>query len=262
MDELRVSVATLDRVVFQSPCDGTLMLALERKATLLEGADGNSVCVRAQPFGGAVHLHNSDALRDLIGDFQFDSERSRIQQDFRILIRPTDWAAVKQFCLHHLQNGDGTVLESDPSRELVEEFGECLQVDLRPSQYVYRPVGVVVENDPTPTDNVFSRGLPTVRVYRIFDVRITDDSLCRAVLNASESCSDAALQALAIKDAHIRRRGWANAVLTLPLKRVYDYYLGITPESRYTAGFIEGHQLDISVMALFEDVEVPQFQRL
>ena len=39
---LRVSVATLVRVLFEHPKNGDLMLALERKATLLEGKVNNS----------------------------------------------------------------------------------------------------------------------------------------------------------------------------------------------------------------------------
>src|SRR5262249_53338707 len=114
---LRVSVATLDKVLFQHPRDGTLILALERKATLMKQAD-NGVKVRAQPFGGAVRLGNADSLLDLISDFQFDSERSQSEQDFRILIRRADWATVKAFCLQHLQHVDDPVLEADPCREL------------------------------------------------------------------------------------------------------------------------------------------------
>ncbi len=259
---LQVSVATLDRVVFQSPRDGTLMLALERKATLLADGDSSSIYVAAQPFGGAVRLQNADRLRDLIGNFNFDSERSRSEQDFRLLIRPADWPPVKQFCLRHLQNVGDPILESDPVRELVEEFAECLQVGLRPDQYVYRPVGFVVENDPTPTRNQYSQGVPTVRLYRIFEVRLVDDSLCLAMLAASERHSDDALQSLARTDSRNTGRGRANAVLTLPLKLIMDFYVSILPKNRYEPRYVEGHQLDMSVLAVLENVEVPQFQRL
>jgi len=259
---LRVSVATLDRVVFQSPRDGTLMLSLERRATLLEDASNISFTVRAQPFGGAVRLHNLDALRDLIGDFQFDSERSRSEQDFRILIRPADWGLVKRFCLQHLQQADDTVLESDPIRELVEEFGETLQVNLQPNQYSYQPVGFIVEDQVTPTDNIYSRGVATVRLYRIFQVNILDESLCFAMLEASERYSDAALQSLVLKNAQNTGRGRANTVLTLPLRLIRDFYLALLPEQRYAPGWVAGHQLDPSVLALLEGVEVPQFQQI
>src|SRR5687767_3589168 len=87
---LRVSVATLVRVFFENPRDGHLMLALERKATLLKDESTRNVMVIAQPFGGGIRLLDLKALRDLIGDFHFDSDESRFEQDFRIFIRPSD----------------------------------------------------------------------------------------------------------------------------------------------------------------------------
>ncbi|HVO69249.1 MAG TPA: hypothetical protein VMT24_04340 [Aggregatilineaceae bacterium] len=259
---LRVSVATLDKVIFQSPRDGTLMMALERKATLTNVTNRSIVDVRAQPFGGAVRLRNLDGLRDLIRDFKFDSERSRSEQDFRILIRPTHWPAIKQFCLQHLQNADDVALESDPCRELVEEFADALQVDLRPDQYVYQPLGFAIENEPVPTDNLYSRGFPTVRIYRIFEVSIVDDALCLAMLTASEHHSDYTLQTLVLNDAKNTGRGRANTVLALSLKRLLDFYLNVLPEKRYVPGYVEGHHLDVSVLAVLKEVEVPQLQRL
>ena len=110
---LRVSVATLDRVVFQSPEDGTLILALERKATVLKDG-GNDVRVWAQPFGGGIRILNSTPLQELIGEIKYDSERSQHEQDFRILIPPSKWEAVKQFSLQHLQDPEDAFLESDP----------------------------------------------------------------------------------------------------------------------------------------------------
>ena len=256
---LRVSVATLDRVIFQRPIDGTLMLALERKATLIGDTDERSVYVRAQPFGGAVRILDLAALRELVNDFSFDSRRSESEQDFRLLIRPADWETVKEFCIHHLQDPDDPVLESDPCRELVEEFAECLQVNLRPDQYVYHPVGFVVENEPTTTDNVYSRGYPTVRIYRTFEVRLVDDSLCQTIVATSERYSDVVLQTLAMNDAQNRGQGRANSVLALPLNLIRDLYLKISPVKRYSPRLVGGHQLDTSVLALLDNVDAPQF---
>jgi hypothetical protein len=257
---LRVSVATLDRVVFQRPADGTLMLALERKATHIDDTDRRSVYVRAQPFGGAVRILKPDALREVVDDFNFDSKRSEAEQDFRLLIQPVAWEAVKQFCIHHLQDPNDPVLESDPRRELGEEFAECLQVNLRPDQYIYHPVGFVLENEPTTTDNVYSRGLPTVRIYRIFEVRLVDESLSRKFVTTSERYSDSDLQTLALADAQNTGRGRANSVLVLPIDLLVDLYLKIPPEKRYSPGLGGGHQLDTSVLAILENVDVPQFQ--
>ena len=236
------------------------MLALERKATLMK--DTNTVYVRSQPYGGAVQLRNLDALRDLIGDFQFDSEQSRSVQDFRILIQHTDWPLVRQFCLQHLQNVDDSILECDPSRELVEEFAEGLQINLEPHQHRDQWKGFVVENEPTPTDNIYSRGFPTVRIYSIFEVKIVDQALGLAMLTIGERFSDAELHVLTLKDAQDTGRGRANTVLNLPINQVRDFYLGISSEKRYAPALVNGHLLDISVLAVLEAIEVPQFQRL
>ena len=85
MNELRVSVATYNQVVFPHPENRTTMLALERKATVLQ--DG-SVNVRAQPFGGGVKILDPNSLEELLGELRFDSERSKLEEDFRILIQP------------------------------------------------------------------------------------------------------------------------------------------------------------------------------
>ncbi|HEU0296785.1 MAG TPA: hypothetical protein VFR47_28870, partial [Anaerolineales bacterium] len=115
---LRVSVATLVRVLFEHPRAGESMLALERKATLRETENGRIVEVKSQPFGGAVRILDLMKLRDLIGDFHFDSERSRSEQDFRIFIRPSDWSVVREFCIQHFSRIDDPILETDPTREL------------------------------------------------------------------------------------------------------------------------------------------------
>ena len=100
LEKLRVSVATYNRVIFPHPESGATMLALERKATVLKGG---SVNVRAQPFGGGVRILDPDPLKQILGEIEFDSERSKQEQDFRILIPPFKWEAVKRYCLHHLE---------------------------------------------------------------------------------------------------------------------------------------------------------------
>lgn len=237
------------------------MLALERKATVMSSA-GDKVRVRAQPFGGGVRILNPDALQALIGPINFDSQRSQSEQDFRILIPASDWEIVKLFCLQHLGNLHDPYLESDPQRELVEEFADVLNVNLTPDQYSYQSSGFVLENDPTPTANTYAQGQPTARIYRIFEVRIVDDRLCAAMLTSSRHYSDQDLARLALEDLQSGGKGRANAILTLPLRLVSQSYLAIPPEMRYQAITVESHQLDESVLAVLEGVDVPQYQRL
>ncbi len=253
-------MATLDRVIFTNPQNGTLMLAMERKATVV-GAERNKVHLRAQLFGGGVHILDLNSLQAIIGPVQFDSDRSRMEQDFRILIRPSDWESVKRFCFEHLDNPNDTHLESVPHRELFEEFGDALNIHLQPDQYTVQPTGFVVENDPTPTDNPYARGQPTVRLYRIFDVCIIDDTLCTGMLAASQHDSDRAVELRALEDFQSGGKGRANSILALPLQLVTQSYLAIPPELRYRAIRIQNHVLDESVLAVLEGIEVPQYQR-
>ena len=254
---LRVSVATLVRVLFENPRDGEWMLALERKATLHE----TKVEVKSQPFGGAIRIRDLDALHDLIGDFHFDSERSRSEQDFRLFIRPSNWSAVREFCIEHLRRVDDPILETDPTRELVEEFDDALKINLKPEQYVSKPIATVVENDPAPTENIHAMGIPTVRVYRIFEAIIWDASLIDTMLRNSEGLSHRDLSELALKDAQNRGKGRANTILALPLKQISDHYRALSSKEHTALMIFEQNLLDDTVSAILEGIPLPKYQR-
>ena len=194
---LRVSVATLVRVVFTNPEDGDLMLALERKATWV---GEERVVVKAQPFGGAVRINDPLVLSELTGGFHFDSERSRTEQDFRIMIRPSACGAVRDLCLEQFQRQDDRVFETSPARELAEEFRDSLDISLRPDQYVINPLWTVLENDPPPTGTVHPARQPTVRIYRVFEARIVDPALRQAIMLNSRSHSAQDLRDRALEE--------------------------------------------------------------
>lgn len=256
---LRVSVATYNRVLFHHPQNGTKMLALERKATVRKKQD---MRVRAQPFGGGVRILNPASLHQMLGEIQFDSEQSMREQDFRILIPPSKWEAVKQYCLHHLAHAKDHEIESTPDRELVEEFEESLHVRLKPDQYTVQPAGFVVEDHPVPTESADAPGRLTVRLYRIFEVHILDEVLCISMLDASQQYSDQDLGTLALRDFEKGGKGRINSILTLPLNTVTESYLALSPAMRYRKIVIENHELDESVLAVLGNVDVPQYQRM
>lgn len=260
--KLRVSVATLVRVLFKDPNDGDLMLALERKATLGKAAGGPILEVKSQPFGGAVRIRDLNVMRGLIGDFHFDSEHSRAERDFRILIRPPDWPAVREFCIGHLRDDHDPVLETDPTRELAEEFADALKVSLKPDQYVYKPVAIVVENAPAPTRNLYARGTLTARVYRIFEAYISDASLACAMLASSGGRSDQDLFGPALEDAQNGGHGMASAILALPLERLSAAYLAMSANERNSSILFEQKRLDETVPAVLEGISVPKYLRL
>lgn len=259
---LRVSVATLVRVVFEHPTDGDLMLALERKATLLNAESGNAVEVITQPFGGAIRIRDLKILRDLIGDFHFDSEESRSEQDFRIFIRPSAWETVQQFCLEHLTDTDDPILETDPIREMTEEVADAMAIRLKPDQYILTPLGVAIEDKPAPTANIHVRNHLTVRIYRIFEARILDSSLSRAMITNSDRYLNQDLRELALEDARNGGRGRANAILTLPVKSLRELYVAMSPQLRNAPILFQDHKLDETVAAILDDVAVPKYRRL
>jgi hypothetical protein len=257
---LRVSVATLVRVLFKNPNNDELMLALERRATLRRPESVGAVRVKSQPFGGAIRIFDLRAVRDVLGDFHFDSERSRAEQDFRIFIRPSAWSSLREFCLEHISLDNDLILETSPTRELVEEFAETLGIDLRSDQYVCQPVTTVVENKATSTQNIYASGTPTVRVYRIYEASITDVFLTHVVLKSGAGLSQQSLSELAIADARRGGKGKANAVLALPWKRLQDTYRAMLPAERNVPIVFEENRLDSSVAAILEEITVPRYQ--
>jgi len=235
------------------------MLALERKATATQ--DG-SVNICAQPFGGGVRILDPNSLKRMLGKIEFDSERSKQEQDFRILIPPAKWDMVKEYCLEHLGNPDDPEIESTPDRELAEEFEETLRVELKIDQYTTESAGVVVEDNPIWAENWYARGYPTVRVYGVHKVKIADVALSEFMLDTSEKYSDSELGNLALKNLQQGGMGRANSILTMPLNTATNAYHALHPEMRYRKILIEDHKLDESVLVILDDVEVPQYQRM
>jgi hypothetical protein len=259
---LRVSVATLVRVLFEDPQSGELMRALERKATLLEDQKDPTVEIIVQPFGGAIRINDLRLLRDGIAEFHFDSEESRSEQDFRIFIHASNWKAIQRFCLQHLPNTDDHILETDPSREITEEFADALGIQLKPEQYILTPEGNIIEDNPAPTANIHARNHLTVRIYRIFEARILDTSVSHTMIAQSERVSNETLRQLAFEDARNGGRGRANAILTIPMDLLNDVYLARSLEARDLPISFENHQLDESVGAVLQNVHVPKYRRL
>jgi hypothetical protein len=259
---LRVSVATLVRVVFQDPRDGRLMLALERKATLHPDGEGGRVLIKSQPFGGAIRIKNLARFRDSVGDFRFDSERSRSERDFRIFIPPSDWEAVRAFCLGQFANEDDSILETTPKRELEEELADTLGIALKPEQYSCKPLKTMVENNPAATDNVHARGHATVRVYRVFEARILDPALGRLISEESEQLSNQSLRERARGNARKGGKGWANAVLVLPMEAVMAFYRALPLKSLDAPVHLGENILDSNVCAILDGIAAPKYRSL
>ena len=82
------------------------------------------------------------------------------------------------------------------------------------------------------------------------------------MIQNSESLSHQDICDLAVKDAQNGGRGWANAILALPLKRISNVYLAMPPKERNSPILFEKHLLDETVSAILEGLAAPKYQRL
>jgi hypothetical protein len=259
---LRVSLATLARVLFKHPKTGQKMLALERKATLDRSTGETIIEIKSQPFGGAIRINNIDEVQRVVGDFHFDSARSRSEADFRIFIRPTRWPVLREFVIEHLRNPVDPILETDPERELIEEFGDALNIHLMAGQFLSRPVGLVLEDHPSPTMNVSAKGYPSVRVYRVHEVKITDMNLAEMMADSSAAMTDQDLRQLALDDVQGGSKGRANAVLALPYADILAFYRSLSIDEINAPVHFQEEHLDGNVPAIFDDLPSSRYQRI
>jgi hypothetical protein len=250
-------VATLSRVVFPHPADATQILAFEHKATVHPGDGHPKVSVQVQPFGGAVRILNQEQLLERIGPFNFDSERSRADRDFRLFINPSDWRKVKDICQKECELKDCTILEVDPSRELMEEIYDALGIHLNGNEYTVKWIKMAVEKNPSPTLNVRAPGHPTFRIYLIYQAYVKDHELCRQMLESSELQTAVDLKAEALADAYEGGRGRANAIWIAPWDSILTYYLGLAPEERTSSVSFSGVRLSGNVPVVLEGISTP-----
>lgn len=244
---LRVSVGALTKVLFTDPVNGKLMLALERTATLRTDGNKSVVVVKAKPFGGGVRLLNPQGLKELIGEFHYDSVRSFEEGDFRIQINPKYWGKIKEVCRAHLQDNGRGILDPSPERELAEEFEDSIKITITPDKYDLTPKGMLVEDKITETDNIHAHGLPTLRVYYLFDVMLKDRKIIDRMIDNSRHYSDSDLQRIANEEARQGGKGRANAMLIMPLDELKNLYRSIPKEKHRNLVKYKGYQLDGNV---------------
>jgi hypothetical protein len=258
---MRVSVGVLVRLLFINPETGNQMLALERTATLSIKMERPVVIVKAKPFGGGVQLINPLKLKDLIGNFHYDSERSYQEGDFRILINPAYWGIIKEICKTHLNETEPGILDSSPENELAEEFEDSLKFKLTPDQYNWKQQELIIEDLPLETDNTYAQGLSTVRVYYISEARIISPEIILMMMRNSRRYTDKDLHKMAIENAKRGGKGRANAILILDKDQIMDTYYSIPLEKRSEPVYIGGHQLSDNVPAILDKIKHPRYQR-
>jgi len=258
---MRVSVGVLVRLLFINPGTGRQMLALERTATLLTNKRQTQVVVKAKPFGGAVRLTDPQKLKDLIGDFHYDSERSYQEGDFRIQINPTSWKIIKEICKERFKKTEPGILDFNPEYELAEEFEDLLKIKLTTDQYNLKQRELIIEDLPVKTENIHVKGLPTLRIYYLFDAKIKNPEIIKMMLRSSRGYSDEDLRKLAIEESKRGGKGRANAILILDLDQLMNIYNLIPLERRSELVRIGEHQLDGNLEAILGEINHPKYQR-
>lgn len=258
---LRVSVGALCRVIFPHPQDGKQVLALEHKAYVDYHSEGLRVVVKAQPFGGAARILDPAGLKNIVGNFHFDSRRSLKEQDFRIFIQPTSWEPLRDFCLDTSKKPGQKVFDVDPARELEEEFKDALGIDLQHQQYQVEPSDLVVEGQAVPTDNLRAEGSLTTRIYAVYFVQLVDPGLRRLAINNSSTYAAAALKDRALNDKERGGKGYASAVLAVPEAEIRQAFLKLPGGEWGNPLPFRDTLLESNVAVILGDVEVLKYQR-
>jgi hypothetical protein len=259
---LRISVAAIVAVKFTDPENNKTLLALERAATVHTKNEKPEVTVKAKPFGGGARLLDPERLSKLIGGFNFDSERSLKEEDFRILTNPVSWEKIKKICIAHLEETDNGILDTGPERELEEEFEDCLSIKIRPEDYSLKDKGMVIEDSPVNTKNINAPGSPTVRVYYLYEALIKNRQIIDLAMNNSKRYSDDDLAGMAHQDLKKGGKGRANAVLVVDPDKLRRFYHSVPTGKQGELIKFEEHLLDGNVPALFEDISSHKYQRI
>jgi hypothetical protein len=169
---------------------------------------------------------------------------------------------IKEICREHAKKTGRGILDSSPERELAEEFEDCLRIRITPDQYDLQRRDLIVEEIPLATDNVRARGIPTVRVYYIYEAWIKSAELTNRILLADRKrYSDEHLREMAREDSKRSGRGKANAIVTLPLDDVMDIYTSIPLEKRSEPVRVGQYQLDGNIPAVLRNIDHPRYQR-
>lgn len=210
----RVSAAALLRLLFRHPETRQWMLALEHTATLRP--DQDMIEVKAKPFGGGVRILDLRAVYRQLGAFNFDSLRSKEEADFRVYVRPDQAEKALTFCLNQFATDTGSVLESSPERELVEEIADTLGQQVSIRSFRISRIGAIGEPRPAASSSPRAPGQLTVRAYNLFQAEVLDLRLEKMLLKNSLDHSPGRLREMAEQDQARGGRGRANAVLALP----------------------------------------------
>ena len=229
---LRVSTGILALTTFRHPVSGKIMAVFEEKVSVKIDEKGEKVTAQLQPLGGASKLLRPLELYQQIGSFNYDEEKSQKENDFRLQIRPQDWDKVKAFAMDHFNHPEKGVVEGSIDRELNEELGDVLKVEVDPAAYQVSHLTVAVQNEPQQTERIEVSGNQTVRVFSVKGVDITDQTLIENITGSSEKTDTTQLIEKARKKAQEKGSAKATGLVIISLEELQAHYRSLDIKKR------------------------------
>jgi hypothetical protein len=152
------------------------------------------------------------------------------------------------------------MLDTNPVRELIEEFEDTIQVNLRGDQYQIIPRGISIEAIPVETDNPRAAGTLTARIYYLYEAWLTDPMLITRMLINATRYTDEDLKHRSQKNAIEGGKGRANAPLALRYADLLEFYHSISLDERNEPISFEGHQIEENVLAMLGEVDQTRYK--
>jgi hypothetical protein len=172
------------------------------------------------------------------------------------------WQAVKRVCVEQFNQNQGPIFETDPNRELVEEFFDTLHIYLTPNQIFTYQGEIIIEEHPSSSHNTRALGYPTVRVYNVYENWIKDTQIIEMILENSRSITNIKLKEMALSDAKNGGSGRENAVVALPYTELVEFLSRLPIEKRIKRVAYKGHIISPSVFAILEGIANPKYRKV
>jgi hypothetical protein len=193
--------------------DGTQVFECKATVEIKEGKE--RAVVQLQPIGGASLLKDPQKLLQNLGRFNFDSEESKRDQDFRIFV--ADWNKVAKFCHKHFLEPGNAVLECDPRREIEEELEETLGGKVSPDQYNLSWLGINTQEEALASARMGQNQAKTKRIFNLFEAKICDPALESRILQAAlDTDPQALIEKARAKALSGKGKGKASALIAVP----------------------------------------------
>ncbi len=235
-NKVRVSVGSLTLLTISDPLDQKEYFAFERRATGSSERGRKTWSTKSVPFGGAIKIKDKSALVDLIGDFDFDSDESRENNDFRIIVDRRKWKKIKIFCERSISQNNKRVIDFDPFDEIKEEIWKPTKIEVTRKKLSTKRIGTFANDFPVPTENINTPGKQTYRFYCLYNTRVVDQQLAKKLLKHADLRMDKECGFTAIKSRRTKGDGRYNSILMVG-KKEFEEFISSQAQKEIKSGF-------------------------